>query len=53
MIAREQLPLALGVREAERHDGRAEEDGDDPGQVRPLISLQEGRLRGLVVICCA
>ena len=45
LVAREQLPLTLGTREEDRDEGRAEEDGHDPGRVRPLVTLEEGGLR--------
>ncbi len=45
LVAAQQLTLARKVGEEERHEGRAEEDGDDSRQVGPLVTLQEGRLR--------
>src|ERR671924_1761199 len=46
VVLGEQLLLPLLLREEEEDQRGAEQDRDDPCDVGPLISLQEGRLRG-------
>ena len=46
VVVGKELPLAFPPREREEDENRAREDGDDPGRVGPLVSLEERRLRG-------
>lgn len=45
VIPGKQLLLPLSLREEEEDDRRAKHDRDNAGQVRPLITRQEGRFR--------
>jgi hypothetical protein len=45
VVAREQRPLVVLLREQEEDEQRAEDDRDDAGQVGPLVALEE-RLLG-------
>src|SRR5262249_34240490 len=46
VVLGEQLSLALHLREAEVDEDPSDQDGDDSGQVRPTVAVEEGRFRG-------
>src|SRR5215217_1068163 len=46
VVLGEQLLLPILLREEEEDQRGAEQDRDDPGDVGPLVPLEEGRLRG-------